>query len=77
VPIIDLMQVTNQWTPTGAMAGEEAIAVVGEAMEGAEATYRGHKVFRRLELAPHLALEGKGCVHSNTIFNFSVPKFVL
>ncbi len=68
------MQVTNLWTPMGAMAGEE------EAMEGEEATYRGHKAFRHLEWALHLAWEGKGCVHSNIIFNkinFSVPKFVL
>ena len=67
MPIIDLVQVTNQWTPTGATAGEEAMAA-GEAMEGAEATCRDHKAFRHLEWAPRLAWEGKGYVHSNTVF---------
>ena len=62
------MQVTNQWTPTGATAGEEAMAAAGEAMEGAEATCRDHKAFRHLEWAPRLAWEGKGYVHSNTVF---------
>lgn len=64
MPIIHVnMQVTNQWTPTGAMAEEEAMAAVEEAMEGAEATCRGHKAFRHLEWVPRLAWEGKGYVH--------------
>ena len=58
MPIIDLVQVTNQWTPMG------ATVAAGEAMEGAEATSRGHKASRHLEWAPHLALEEKGFVHT-------------
>lgn len=54
MPIIDLVQVTNQWTPMGATAEEEAIVAAGEGMEGAEATSRGHKASHHLEWAPHL-----------------------
>lgn len=43
VPIIVLVQVTNQWTPTGVTVGEAAMVAAGGAMEREEATFRGHK----------------------------------
>ena len=49
------MQVINQWTPTEATVEEEAMVAVGEAMEVAEVTSRGHKASHRLELEPRLA----------------------
>ena len=53
MPIINLVQVTNQWTPTGATVEEAATVAAGEAMEGAEATSRGHKASHHLDWAPH------------------------
>lgn len=70
VPIIDLVQVTNQWTPTGATAGEAAMVAVVEAMEGEEATFRGHKASHHLEWVLHLVLEEKAGFVAHNMSNF-------